>query len=160
MINLLPKKEGCYFKLQMLLILSAVMIFLFLWRLTLDRKINVLTKNLVYLQKELKEIDLDVDKSFKKQRKMTKDINDLKKKKLDFVRMFQGTLRSVSNGVYLTQLSIRDHEVKITGKSRSIYSLREFVENLFKTECKDVSVIEKIERKDGEYNFMLLCKTA
>jgi len=162
LLTLIAKDRLNYFKLWLLIFLLSIASVLILYHLVLQRKTNTLTQEVILLQQELREITEKIsgDKTQKKQKKIADNIEGLVRKRDRFIELLQGILRGVSQDLYLTQLLMQKTKIKIVGKSNSILGLTEFVKKLATIELGTISLplplIQKIDRKNDQYSFILL----
>lgn len=164
-INLLAKrqeldsKKSRYFKLQAIILLVVAGLVLLLWHMRLQQKNNVVLKQVHCLQKDLEELVKPSQGSAwpKGQGQLiANNMVDLEKKRTKFVQIFSTMQQGVARNLNLTQLSIKNGEIKIIGETKSISDLKSLVATIISSKNRSVPVIQKVNRKQDGYDFILL----
>ena len=168
-INFLAPKEATYFylydfKVQVPVFLVMAGIILFLWHMVLHQRIDAEIKHGNYLQQELQKVIAKIDEKIKtssnpradKEKEITNLVATLGKKRASFVQVFMALHQGMSDGLYFTQILIKNGEVKLIGQARSMANLMRLITSF--TAAKYGSrtpAIQKITRQEGGYGFSL-----
>ncbi|HBY55807.1 MAG TPA: hypothetical protein DEG23_03215 [Coxiellaceae bacterium] len=167
-INLLPWrvelqfKKIYYFKMQMAIFLVAAGSILLLWHVFLEQKINRTTKQANQLQKQLDLAAKQIQdgSKLKQQKDMGHQVANqtlsLEQKQIEFIQIFNAIHQGMLANLYITQLSIKDHEVKIMGQVKLLSDLNQFNTKLFQIKSGSMPIIQKISRQNDCYDFVLL----
>jgi Tfp pilus assembly protein PilN len=158
-INLLGVKKT-HFKLQLLVVLTTIFLILFIWHMGLQKKNNDLEGRIIYLEKKSAKLSSEFASSDGSQEQITinsvlNQMEGFKKRGDEFMQILQVILQGVFKGTYLTQLLINNGEIKIVGQIRSISRLAVFIKRLDGVRWSDRPAIQKLDRKEGWYDFTL-----
>jgi len=80
----------------------------------------------------------------------------LEQKQIEFIQIFNAIHQGMLANLYITQLSIKDHEVKIMGQVKLLSDLNQFNTKLFQIKSGSMPIIQKISRQNDCYDFVLL----
>jgi len=160
-INLLQKQPEVGVKSFLAVAVVAVLIHL-LWHMVLQQKIAAATKYQGYLQQELSALiipaynDNNLIKQQSVEQRLARSGANLEQKRADFVQIFEMLQQGVSRNLYLTQLLIKNGEVKIVGHARSMSDLMRLATMLtaYKHGSNTPS-IQKITSQNSGYSFVL-----
>lgn len=166
-INLLPwrkendiKKAQC-FKRQMLVMFVIVVSFLVIWHIVLKRQINVVTRQTIYMQKQLFLFEplLRGAEEIRKQQIMLQQtihkITRLETQRINLVKFFSNLHHDTVSGFYATHLLIKDGSATLFGRARSTYGVAHLVKSLTKMNYYSTPVVQKISKQNNEYEFIL-----
>lgn len=165
-INLLPwrkesrlKKERCFRK-KAIVVFGFVIFFLMLWHFILWRQINVIEKQIDHIQQNLrlleKKAPIKNNAKHQQQQQVINRITNLEQERIGFVSFFEKLHQGVVANTQLTQLMIKNNDIKIFGKASSMFGVVELLKIFSKNNAKPV--LQKITRQDDDYDFvMLLC---
>jgi Tfp pilus assembly protein PilN len=166
-INLLPwrqelrLKKARSFKKQMSVVFGVAIVILALWHLALWRQINVEIKQIAQMRQELLLFEQQLKNKNKSnieqlrtQQAISRIIN-LEEQRTRLIKIFENLHHGITTNAQLTQLVIKNNEVKLLGKAESIFGITRLIKSFAQTNYCTIPTVQKISHQGDEYDFAL-----
>jgi hypothetical protein len=158
-INLLPRHKEASSRGFYVIFFVVINIVFLLWHISLQQRKNVAIKQVHMLQKDLESVAKQSQDSaqLKKQEQiMANNIKELEQSRIKFVQIFRVMHQGMARNLNLIQLAIKSREIKIIGRTKSISDLKQLVVKIIDSKCGNFPVIQKVNRNQNGYDFVLL----
>lgn len=125
--------------------LCIVILILLWWHLVLSKQINTTAQQLETLQQQLE---------YAKTEQFTNKNTHLELQQLWLVQIFTRLHHTKPGNSQLTQLVIKNNEVKLFGQANSMFGITQTLKSFASKHC--APTIQKITRQGDDYNFIIL----
>lgn len=138
-------------KKQILIAIGITLVVLLWWHLILNRQLNTVTQQLEKLQQQL-----EYAKKAATKQQLTNKITNLELQQLWLVQIFTKLHLIKPGNSQLTQLVVKNDEVKLCGQADSMFGITQILKSLTSMQRCTAPTIQKITRQGDVYNFIVL----